>query len=71
MREEELRTYFNIYTDCWKLFRKYSNTNNTDEYWESLIAETDAIVKKYNNSELAKKICLATINELERIEKEK
>lgn len=70
MSESELREYFDIYTECWKMFRKYSSPVDADEFWQSLVNEGENIVNKASCKELAKKIVLATIDEIERIHRE-
>lgn len=70
MKEEELKKYFNVYTYCWKLFRKYSEPVDDDEFWSNLISNADVIAKATENSEFARKIILATLDEIEKIYKE-
>ena len=62
---EEMKVEFSFFGEVWFLFKKYYIVQNTDEYWETLIAESDRINRKYN-SELCKDLLLAVINELER-----
>lgn len=62
---EEMKAEFSFFGEVWTLFKKYYIVQNTDEYWETLIAESDRINRKYN-SELCKDLLLAVINELER-----
>ena len=37
MNEGELRRIYGMYTDSWKFFKKYSDVQETDEYWQSEI----------------------------------
>ena len=69
MRQEELKEYYNIYTDAWKLFKKFSSPDRTIAFWENYTAEVGMLDKKYNGSELFRKIVIATTAELERIER--
>lgn len=71
MTEGKLKEYFEIYTDCWKLFRKYSEPNDTDEFWQQLIDESNELHKKHGKTEFSKKLLVETINEIERIFKER
>lgn len=71
MSEEELRNYYEVYTDSWKLFRKYSNPNETEEFWDSLRDAVDVIFRKHGRSHFAEKVLLATVNEIDRIYKER
>ena len=43
---------------------------NKDEYWETLIAEADAIAKKHQNNKLCRDLILADISELDRKSKD-
>lgn len=69
MRQEELKEYYNIYTDAWKLFKKFSSPDRTIAFWENYTAEVGMLDRKYNGSELFRKIVIATTAELERIER--
>lgn len=67
MTEESLKKHFEVYTDCWKLFRKYSEPNGSDEFWEQLIDESNELYKKHGKTEFSKKLLLETVDEIERI----
>lgn len=69
MKQEELKEYYNIYTDVWKLFKKFSSPDRTVAFWENYTAEIEKLDRKYNGSELFRKIVIATTAELERIER--
>lgn len=69
MKQEELKEYYNIYTDAWKLFKKFSSLDRTIAFWENYTAEVEMLDRKYNGSELLRKIVIATTAELERIER--
>ncbi|MEI1256008.1 hypothetical protein V8Q34_14815 [Blautia sp. JLR.GB0024] len=67
MTEENLKKYFDVYTDCWKLFRKYSEPNDAEEFWKSLFEETNELHKKYGKSKFSEELILATAGEIDRI----
>lgn len=71
MKEEDLKEYFNIYTECWRMFRKYSAPVDDDEFWDGLVKEGNRIVDSYTAKEFAKKVVLSTIDEIERIHRKK
>lgn len=71
MTDKKLKEYFEIYTDCWKLFRKYSAPNDTDEFWQQLIDESGLMHEKHGKTGFSKKLLVETINEIERIFKER
>ena len=62
--------YVEVYREVLDFHRKYSNILNTDEYWDSVVSESDAIAKRYDNCRFARDLLLAVINELERKTKE-
>lgn len=70
MSNEELRRIYNLFTDCWRYFRKYVDTQNTDDYWKKVINESGELSKKYNNDKLAIALVLAVVDEFERRAKE-
>lgn len=71
MKEEDLKEYFNIYTECWRMFRKYSDPVDDDEFWDSLVKEGNRIVDSSTAKEFAKKVVLSTIDEIERMHRKK
>ena len=54
-----------MFMDYWALCQKYWDTDDNDDYWESVVKETDVFYRKYN-SEFAKSLALTLVNELER-----
>lgn len=72
MSIEKLKEYFDIFTACWKFFRKYVELIkkvDNDSYWEALVNESFEIYAKYDNTEFVKGILVATTKEIERIYK--
>ena len=68
--DEELRRIYNLFTDCWRYFKKYVDVSDEDIYWENVVGESGELSKKYNNDKFAIALLLAVIDELERIYKE-
>ena len=54
-----------MFMDYWALCQKYWEPDDNDDYWESVVKETDVFYRKYN-SEFAKLLALTLVNELER-----
>ena len=54
-----------MFMDYWALCQKYWEPDDNDDYWESVVKETDVFYRKYN-SEFAKSLALTLVNELER-----
>lgn len=68
--DEELRRIYNLFTDCWRYFKKYVDVSDEDIYWENVVSESGELSKKYNNDKFAIALLLAVIDELERVYKE-
>lgn len=66
----ELKRKYDMFTDCWRLFKKYKDVKDSDEYWEAVVNESNAISKKYNECKFIIDLVLAVITELERGYKE-
>ena len=72
MKDETLRQYFDIYTDRWKLFKKYSNPTADEQFWKKLTDESIAIREKYpKDNELATAVMIATLEEINNVYKQK
>ena len=71
MKQEELKIYYDIYTDCWKLFKKYAyeEDKSNHDFWQNFAKESRNLRIKYKEIKLACDIILATYRELEQIEK--
>lgn len=52
-----------MFTDYWSLCQKYWETEDNNNYWEMVVAETNAFYKKYK-TRFAKKLVLALAEEL-------
>lgn len=53
-------------TDFWALRKKYYIPEKHDNYWMSLMDETDELYKKYGKNEYVKKMLFALIDDLEK-----
>lgn len=42
--DEELKAVYNIFTDVWKMYKKYADVRSDDEYWEDVVNETNALI---------------------------
>ena len=68
--DEELRRIYNLFTDCWRYFKKYEDVSDEDIYWENVVSESGELSKKYNNDKFAIALILAVVDEFERKAKE-
>lgn len=67
MNEGLLKKYYEIFTDCWKLFRKFSNPTKEDKFWQELKDEAQKLADKDKSSELRRGIIKETVLEIHRI----
>lgn len=66
-----VRTVFNLFCDCWQLYRKYiAKALNADDL-DGFIQESGDLFQKYGKEPFAKDLLLAVTNEIERKEKDR
>ena len=73
MTEPELKSYYNTFTDCWKLLKEYHDIGQAVEYdsaWDEVRRRADGIYQKYKTG-FARKLALMTVCELEEISRRK
>lgn len=68
--DEELKKVYGMFTDAWKFYKKYANVQQSDEYWESLIDEADAVAERHSNGRLIRDLIMAAVSEFERKSKD-
>ena len=54
-----------MFQDYWKMMQSVWSVENTKEYWEKVVEDTDRFYRKYQ-TEFSKELALALANELER-----
>lgn len=64
-----VRTAFQLFCDCWRLYRKYILRTANEEVLEQFKREIDEIYARYEQEPMAKEMLIAVINEVERKEK--
>lgn len=70
MNDEELRKYYNVILDCWRLMKKsMENLAATDEFADSVAKEADEIFRKHGKTEFAKAQVLSVVDEVDRLMK--
>lgn len=65
-----VRTAFNLFCDCWYLYRKYIPAKLNEKAMDEFVEASQAIFRKYEQEPLAKDILLAISNEVDRISKQ-
>lgn len=54
---------FEMFQDYWKMMQSVWSVENTKEYWEKVVEDTDRFYRKYQ-TEFSKELALALANEL-------
>lgn len=62
----DVKTVYNLFTDCWRLYKSFCMPALTDSDIDDFITQTDNLQKKYKDSVLAHDLILAVINEVDR-----
>lgn len=66
----DIKKYYELFTDLWRLFKKYSSPDHSELFWKLYAEDVKALDSKYEYSELFRNLVLAVTKELERIEKQ-
>jgi hypothetical protein len=62
------KQYEECLTRAWKLFKQYSEPNDTEEYWNGLVDMIGTMSKEYGNCSFISNLLIhVTLEELERI----
>lgn len=64
--------YWEIYSQCWQLFKEALPVRSDQSYWDQTLARCEAIAQKYAatpQAEFAKDQVFSVINELDRIKR--
>lgn len=66
----DIKKYYELFTDLWRLFKKYSSQDHSESFWKLYAEDVKALDNKYEHLELFRNLALAVTKELERIEKQ-
>ena len=67
----DLKTVYNLFTDCWKLYKSFCDSKLDDAALADFALCVEELQRKYDKSPFAHDLLLAVINEVDRIEKAK
>lgn len=62
--------YFEVYRDIWNFHKRYRDIQNTEEFWNEVIAESSKIYEKYNKNKFVLDLLVTVVNEIDRVYKE-
>ena len=66
------KDYQRAFTYTWKLFKQYSEPNDSDKYWDGLIDGIKDLGKEFGESQFIKNLLInVLLEEIERIYREK
>ena len=65
--KEELKQIYDIFTDCWRLYRKLYPLGRPedDAYWQGMMKEIEVLRKNHHHSQLCEDLLLAVAKDLE------
>lgn len=67
----ELNTAFRMFTDAWRIYKKYHGIrNDQDDKWAGLIEEAGTFQRKYENCHTAMELSMTVLEQLETDAKE-
>lgn len=64
----KIKDIYNMFTNIWKLYRKYNDCLNTDENIEAMQAEVRETYEKYN-TQFCRDLLHCLVEEFDRLEK--
>jgi len=70
MKENELKKYYAIYTDLWKLLRKNAVPTDEDAFWSDLEKDCYDLCERHGNGSFVKQEVVNLQLEIERIWKD-
>mgnify|MGYP004725787875 FL=1 len=65
---EELKRVYDIFTDCWRLYRKLypPGKPKDDDYWQQAVKEMEQLENKHCHSVLCQDLLCAVAKDLEK-----
>lgn len=66
MNKEELMKRYEVIADCWKFLKEHCRIEDSDDYWQKVVDESNKLYEKYGETEFAKEQFLSVVNELDR-----
>lgn len=69
---DDLKTIYQMFTDAWRIYRKYRGTrNNEDDKWIKLVEEAGVFQQRYGHGQMAFGLIRAVLDQLEEEAKER
>lgn len=67
MSKEELMKYYRPIVDVWKYLQKYSDSVDSDQFWEMLVAEGNKLSKRHGETDFVCGLIGVVQQEIEKI----
>ena len=77
MSEKKLKLFYALYTELWKIFKKYSDPDSSDEFWQGLRDEMSALNDYFRDQgdedlkDTAEKLAVSTMLSIQNIYRRK
>lgn len=69
MTEMELRKYYEVITDAWKLFKDHATPVSDDQFWQDMMRQTNELHIKHGKTLFSERILNTVISEIEQLYK--
>ena len=70
MSPGKLHCYYTVITDCWKLFKKFSDPIENPEFWKALTEEANELYTRHGKVNFSDRMISVVMQEIENIYKE-
>ena len=67
----DIKKYYELFTDLWRLFKKYSSPDHSESFWKLYAEDVKTLDSKYEHSELFRSLVVAVTKEIMKIERER
>jgi hypothetical protein len=77
MDEKKIKQFYTLFTELWKIFKKYSDPDDSDEFWQGLRDEMAALNDYFRDQgdedlkDTAEKLAVSTMLSIQNIYRRK
>ena len=77
MDEKKIKQFYTLFTELWKIFKKYSDPDDSDEFWRGLRDEMSALNDYFRDQDdedlkdTAEKLAVSTMLSIQNIYRRK
>lgn len=66
MNKDELMKRYEVIIDCWKFLKENYRVEDSDDYWQKIVNESNKLYEKHGKTEFTKEQVSSVVNELDR-----